>query len=198
MGVVAGSVEGHVAWKYFNPSNHIHDRNYNVFVSGTNDSYVTLRNAPSKKRVCENRFCAEVTWRVVVQPSVSNIGILFIVAALLEIRKLSDVEFVEELIKQVGVAAIPGFAFCKGDATLRFAFFELTRVDEQRMKIIEMVGAQKNVDMLGDAKDDAPCKEALNAIIVLARVVLDFSQAIHAAEKRQADLDAHIIPKRRG
>ena len=57
----------------------------------------------------------------------------------------------EELIKQAGVVAVPGcgffhkrrdssenvisyhnryirFAFCKGDANLRFAFFELTRV----------------------------------------------------------------------
>ena len=43
-------------------------------------------------------------------------------------------------------------------------------LDEQRMKIVEMGGAQKIVDMLSDAKDDAPRKEALNAIIVLARV----------------------------
>ncbi|PWA49124.1 ARM repeat superfamily protein [Artemisia annua] len=41
---------------------------------------------------------------------------------------------------------------------------------EQRMKIVEMGGAQKIVDMLSDAKDDAPRKEALNAIILLARV----------------------------
>ncbi|PWA74176.1 hypothetical protein CTI12_AA255450 [Artemisia annua] len=31
IGVVAGSVEGHVAWKYFNPSNHIHDRFVNAY-----------------------------------------------------------------------------------------------------------------------------------------------------------------------
>ncbi|PWA89544.1 ARM repeat superfamily protein [Artemisia annua] len=41
--------------------------------------------------------------------------------------------------------------------------------DEQRMKIVEMGGAQKIVEMLGDAKDDATRKEALNAIIALAR-----------------------------
>ncbi|PWA56818.1 ARM repeat superfamily protein [Artemisia annua] len=38
------------------------------------------------------------------------------------------------------------------------------------MKIVEMGGAQKIVDMLSDAKDDAPRKEALNVIILLARV----------------------------
>lgn len=37
------------------------------------------------------------------------------------------------------------------------------------MKIVEMGGAQKIVEMLGDAKDDATRKEALNAIIALAR-----------------------------
>lgn len=37
------------------------------------------------------------------------------------------------------------------------------------MKIVEMGGAQKLVDMLGAAKDDSTRKEALNAIVAIAR-----------------------------
>ncbi|KVI04813.1 hypothetical protein Ccrd_016860 [Cynara cardunculus var. scolymus] len=41
--------------------------------------------------------------------------------------------------------------------------------DERRMKIVEMGGAQKLVDMLGAATDDRTRKEALNAIAAIAR-----------------------------
>ncbi|XP_024996407.1 uncharacterized protein LOC112529373 isoform X2 [Cynara cardunculus var. scolymus] len=41
--------------------------------------------------------------------------------------------------------------------------------DERRMKIVEMGGAQQLVDMLGAATDDKTRKEALNAIIAIAR-----------------------------
>nr|XP_043612091.1 uncharacterized protein LOC122583781 [Erigeron canadensis] len=40
--------------------------------------------------------------------------------------------------------------------------------DERRMMIVEMGGAQKLVEMLGDAKDDSTRKEALNAIVAIA------------------------------
>ena len=42
-------------------------------------------------------------------------------------------------------------------------------LDERRMKIVEMGGAQQLVDMLGAATDDKTRKEALNAIIAIAR-----------------------------
>ncbi|XP_076944958.1 uncharacterized protein LOC143615818 [Bidens hawaiensis] len=41
--------------------------------------------------------------------------------------------------------------------------------DERRMKIEEMSGAKQLVEMLGAAKDDPTRKEALNAIIAIAR-----------------------------
>ncbi|KAF5805635.1 putative armadillo-like helical protein [Helianthus annuus] len=41
--------------------------------------------------------------------------------------------------------------------------------DERRMKIVEMGGAKQLVEMLEAAKDDATRKEALNAIIAIAR-----------------------------
>ncbi|KAJ9553308.1 hypothetical protein OSB04_017353 [Centaurea solstitialis] len=41
--------------------------------------------------------------------------------------------------------------------------------DERRMKIVEMGGVQKLVDMLGAATDDRTRKETLNAIVAIAR-----------------------------
>lgn len=41
--------------------------------------------------------------------------------------------------------------------------------DERRMKIVELGGAQQLVEMLNGAKDDSTRKEALNAIIAIAR-----------------------------
>ncbi|KAI7747224.1 hypothetical protein M8C21_023939 [Ambrosia artemisiifolia] len=41
--------------------------------------------------------------------------------------------------------------------------------DERRMKIVEMGGATQLVEMLGAANDEATRKEALNAIIAIAR-----------------------------
>ncbi|KAL4572156.1 hypothetical protein LXL04_018925 [Taraxacum kok-saghyz] len=73
-------------------------------------------------------------------------GSFFIFAALPETCKLTDVEFVEELIKEAGVVAVPGcgffhgssengnmcryirFAFCKGDATLTSAAYKIKRL----------------------------------------------------------------------
>lgn len=60
-------------------------------------------------------------------------------------------------------------------------------LDEQRMKIVEMGGAQKIVDMLSDAKDDAQRKEALNAIIVLARVGQYLLSVLHFSMINQCD-----------
>ena len=60
-------------------------------------------------------------------------------------------------------------------------------LDEQRMKIVEMGGAQKIVDMLSDAKNDAPRKEALNAIIVLARVGQYLLSVLHFSMINQCD-----------
>lgn len=42
-------------------------------------------------------------------------------------------------------------------------------LDERRMKIVEMGGAQKLVEVLGAATDDPTRKEALNAIVAIAR-----------------------------
>lgn len=41
-------------------------------------------------------------------------------------------------------------------------------VDDRRMKIVEMGGAQELVNMLGDAKDDRTRKEALKALSALS------------------------------
>lgn len=41
-------------------------------------------------------------------------------------------------------------------------------VDERRMKIVEMGGAQELVNMLGVAKDDSTRKEALKALLALS------------------------------
>lgn len=41
--------------------------------------------------------------------------------------------------------------------------------DDRRMKIVEMGGAQELVNMLGAANDDRTRKEALNALVALAR-----------------------------
>ncbi|KAK9063325.1 hypothetical protein SSX86_017195 [Deinandra increscens subsp. villosa] len=52
--------------------------------------------------------------------------------------------------------------------------------DERRMKIVEMGGAQKLVEMLGAAKDDPTRKEALNAIVAIARSD-EAAGALHSA-----------------
>ncbi|KAI3735037.1 hypothetical protein L6452_14524 [Arctium lappa] len=52
--------------------------------------------------------------------------------------------------------------------------------DERRMKIVEMGGAQKLVDMLGAATDDRTRKEALNAIVAIARAAVGALQSAGA------------------
>ncbi|KAL8257414.1 hypothetical protein R6Q59_029455 [Mikania micrantha] len=52
--------------------------------------------------------------------------------------------------------------------------------DERRMKIVEMGGAQKLVEMLGAAKDDPTRKEALNAIVAIAHSD-EAAGALHSA-----------------
>ncbi|XP_071690218.1 uncharacterized protein [Rutidosis leptorrhynchoides] len=52
--------------------------------------------------------------------------------------------------------------------------------DERRMKIVELGGAKKLVEMLGAATDDKTRKEALNAIVAIARSD-EAAGALHSA-----------------
>ncbi|KAI3817350.1 hypothetical protein L1987_11140 [Smallanthus sonchifolius] len=50
-GFAAGSVEGRVALRYFNPPDQNNNGNYGAIITGDNDGYVTIWNAESKKRM---------------------------------------------------------------------------------------------------------------------------------------------------
>ncbi|KAI3730732.1 hypothetical protein L1987_61907 [Smallanthus sonchifolius] len=50
-GFAAGSVEGRVALRYFNPPDQNNNGNYGAIITGDYDGYVTIWNAESKKRV---------------------------------------------------------------------------------------------------------------------------------------------------
>ncbi|XAR58394.1 hypothetical protein NMG60_11013778 [Bertholletia excelsa] len=102
-----------------------------------------LRSDYESRRDYTIRFLAEIGFQVQFKPQ----GSFFLFAELPEDCGLSDVEFIEELIKQAGVVAVPGcgffhrdlysetllqadynyqnryirFAFCKSDATLAAA-----------------------------------------------------------------------------
>nr|XP_043621517.1 kynurenine--oxoglutarate transaminase 1-like isoform X2 [Erigeron canadensis] len=102
--------------------------------------YNSLREDYESKR----DFVYKSLWKMGIHVDFKPSGSFFIFAALPETCKLTDVEFVEELIKQAGVVAVPGcgffhtsndssenvttyynqyirFAFCKSDATLTSA-----------------------------------------------------------------------------
>ncbi|KAI3741762.1 hypothetical protein L1987_59439 [Smallanthus sonchifolius] len=95
--------------------------------------YISLRKDYESKRDFLFKLLSQLGFQVEVKPR----GSLFIFAAIPRTCKLTDVEFVEEMIKQGGVIAVPGcgffhtnhdyhkryirFAFCKDDATLTSA-----------------------------------------------------------------------------
>ncbi|XP_023757527.1 uncharacterized protein LOC111906019 isoform X2 [Lactuca sativa] len=96
--------------------------------------YKSLRKDYEGKRDFVFKLLGDVGFQVQFMP----MGSFFIFAALPDTCKLMDVEFVEELIKEAGVVAVPGcgffhtssekhnnryirFAFCKGHATLTSA-----------------------------------------------------------------------------
>ncbi|KVI12527.1 hypothetical protein Ccrd_009061 [Cynara cardunculus var. scolymus] len=111
--------------------------------------YKSLRKDYESKRDFVFKLLSEVGFEVQFMPK----GSFFIFAAIPETCKLNDVEFVEELIKQAGVVAVPGcgffhrshysrenvgsyqyhnryirFAFCKGATTLTSAAHEIQQL----------------------------------------------------------------------
>lgn len=51
---------------------------------------------------------------------------------------------------------------------LKFKFFSFCYIDERRMRVVEIGGAQELINMLGGAKDDRTRKEALRALAALS------------------------------
>ncbi|GJY63648.1 kynurenine--oxoglutarate transaminase [Tanacetum coccineum] len=109
-------------------------------LTSPSEYYKSLIRDYESKRDFVLKLLFEVGFKVEFKP----LGSFFIFAELPETCKLTDIEFVEELIKQAGVVAVPGcgffhkshdssenvasyhnryirFAFCKGDATLTSA-----------------------------------------------------------------------------
>ncbi|KAL4574980.1 hypothetical protein LXL04_021820 [Taraxacum kok-saghyz] len=68
----------------------------------------------------------------------------------------------DPLFKRMGASRLARFA--TDDVNL-----QLYNLDERRMKIVELGGAKQLVEMLNGAKDDSTRKEALSAIIAIAR-----------------------------
>ncbi|EYU46781.1 hypothetical protein ABFS82_04G010100 [Erythranthe guttata] len=112
----------------------------------------SLRRDYESKRDCIFDLLVKVGFKMQFKPQ----GSFFVFAELPESWPLSDVEFVEELIKQAGVVAVPGcgffhdnasadfesqrfirFAFCKSDDTLAIA----------SAKISELVDATGNLKL---------------------------------------------------
>ncbi|KAL0420091.1 UNVERIFIED_CONTAM: Kynurenine--oxoglutarate transaminase 1 [Sesamum radiatum] len=102
-----------------------------------------LRRDYESKRDCIINLLAKVGFKMQFKPQ----GSFFVFAQLPEGCPLSDVEFVEELIKQAGVVAVPGagffhskpsadyastryirFAFCKSEDTLAAASLKISRL----------------------------------------------------------------------
>ncbi|KAK4418083.1 Kynurenine--oxoglutarate transaminase 1 [Sesamum alatum] len=102
-----------------------------------------LRRDYESKRDCIFNLLAKVGFKMQFKPQ----GSFFVFAQLPESCPLSDVEFVEELIKQAGVVAVPGagffhsnpsadyassryirFAFCKSEDTLAAASVKISRL----------------------------------------------------------------------
>ncbi|KAI3773183.1 hypothetical protein L6452_04387 [Arctium lappa] len=119
--------------------------------------YKSLRRDYESKRDFVFKLLSEVGFQVQFMPK----GSFFIFAAIPDTCKLPDVEFVEELIKQAGVVAVPGcgffhtsrysrenvgsyhnryirFAFCKGATTLTSAAHKIRQLVDAsgRLKIL--------------------------------------------------------------
>ncbi|KAJ9547393.1 hypothetical protein OSB04_019936 [Centaurea solstitialis] len=77
----------------------------------------------------------------------------------------------DPLFKRMGASRLARFATddLSRKSVKLFLMYDPVDLDERRMKIVEMGGAQQLVDMLGAATDDKTRKEALNAIIAIAR-----------------------------
>ncbi|KAK9076547.1 hypothetical protein SSX86_004881 [Deinandra increscens subsp. villosa] len=102
--------------------------------------YRSLRTDYESKRDFVFKLLCQVGFQVEFKP----LGSFFVFAAIPETCKLTDVEFVEELIKQAGVVAVPGcgffhtkhdyrnrfirFAFCKNNATLTSAAHKMQQL----------------------------------------------------------------------
>ncbi|KAM0015708.1 putative aminotransferase, class-I, pyridoxal-phosphate-binding, aminotransferase, class I/classII [Helianthus debilis subsp. tardiflorus] len=102
--------------------------------------YKSLRTEYESKR----DFVFKLLCRMGFQVEFKPLGSFFIFAAIPETCKLTDVEFVEQLIKEAGVVAVPGcgffhtkhdydnryirFAFCKDDATLTSAALKMRQL----------------------------------------------------------------------
>ncbi|KAL1543989.1 methionine aminotransferase-like isoform X2 [Salvia divinorum] len=113
--------------------------------------FKTLRSDYESKRDCIFELLVKVGFKMVFKPQ----GSFFVFAELPETCYLSDIEFVEELIKQAGVVAVPGagffhgdgccsrryirFAFCKSNETLTAAAAKINELAEGdgRLKIFE-------------------------------------------------------------
>ncbi|KAL8544947.1 hypothetical protein ACS0TY_005231 [Phlomoides rotata] len=106
-----------------------------------------LRRDYESKRDCIFNLLAKVGFKMVFKPR----GSFFVFAELPDSCSLSDVEFVEELIKHAGVVAVPGsgffhsnssadygsrryirFAFCKSEETLSSASAMITKLLDDR------------------------------------------------------------------
>ncbi|KAF5801030.1 putative aminotransferase, class-I, pyridoxal-phosphate-binding, aminotransferase, class I/classII [Helianthus annuus] len=102
--------------------------------------YRSLRMEYESKR----DFVFKLLCRMGFQVEFKPLGSFFIFATIPETCKLTDVEFVEQLIKEAGVVAVPGcgffhtkhdydnryirFAFCKDDATLTSAALKMRQL----------------------------------------------------------------------
>ncbi|XP_076958917.1 uncharacterized protein LOC143634818 [Bidens hawaiensis] len=102
--------------------------------------YISLRTDYESKRDFVFKLLSQLGFVVEFKP----LGSFFIFAAIPETCKLTDIEFVEELIKEAGVVAVPGcgffskkydyynrfirFAFCKDDATLSSAAHKMQQL----------------------------------------------------------------------
>ncbi|PIN01021.1 Kynurenine aminotransferase, glutamine transaminase K [Handroanthus impetiginosus] len=116
-----------------------------------------LRRDYESKRDCIFNLLAKVGFKMEFKPK----GSFFLFAELPESCTLSDVEFVEELIKQAGVVAVPGsgffhanpsadnisrryirFAFCKSEDTLTAASAKIGRLVDNAsgyLKLFQLV-----------------------------------------------------------
>ncbi|KAH6813884.1 hypothetical protein C2S51_022902 [Perilla frutescens var. frutescens] len=119
--------------------------------------FQVLRSDYESKRDCIFDLLAKVGFEMLFKPQ----GSFFVFAELPESCSLSDIEFVEELIEQAGVVAVPGagffhanqftdygfrsrrfvrFAFCKSDETLAAASKKISRLvdGEGRLEILDV------------------------------------------------------------
>ncbi|XP_073063322.1 uncharacterized protein [Primulina eburnea] len=102
----------------------------------------SLRRDYESKRDCMINLLARVGLKMECKPQ----GSFFVFARLPETCLLSDVEFIEELIKRSGVVAVPGrgffhanpstkyirFAFCKSEDTLAAASERISRLVDEK------------------------------------------------------------------